>query len=287
MRHLSVIGLALLLALSGCATPVGFEKDPEPDYFKQEYRSGAVTKEEFAAGGLAIAGIVVRDDLDLERTGDLPPAGDPFDHAIQTGIFCPTFEWKYVQKVGKPALLKFRDYDDFVPDDILAETWRDYAQGGYLAAEVLRRIHATEPGVRFIALIRIEEDIVFNSIKTAFFASPEQFKTSSSEPGVAYDPHAVNKSRPPTMARKVGFIMGIFDLEKAICVWEGRTMKEIHKSIDPEDLNNYQGHRVIDQGGGDYGMVEIEDLSGAPTFTEALEKGLDTLFSDMKKGLGQ
>jgi hypothetical protein len=283
---MSVLGLALLVLLVGCAKPAFFEKESQPEYYKKDYKSHDLDLKDFEAGGVASAGIVVRDGVEIARTPDLPPENRVFDHAVQVETFSPTLEWKFAERFRKPAIVKFHDLDDFVPDDLLEAIWNKMALGGYLAPEILEAIHATEPGVRYLLLGRVEQDQVSTDINTAIFMGQQQYGGVAQDSGAIYNSSAANNSRPPTIQRKVGFVLALFDLETARCIWEDRHMVELHETTDPDSITKMGDYEVREKQGGEYSIEEIEDLSGAPTFTEALENGMGKLLKEMQKAMG-
>lgn len=296
----------LLLFSTGCAMPPDRGKDSHSPYFShesrpevkgfqgvpqlddsgKEYRPIIVTNEEFKEGGLALAGFVVRDSIKIHRTFDLPPEDSPFDHFIQNETFGPTFEQIYRDKIREPVLVPFWEFDDKIPDELLEEVWFTFARDGTLPPELLEEIRATDPGVRFISLALIYLDDLTYHVTVSGLTGLYQSGVKSNAGNISKVPNDPRDATGVTRQRNTAFMMALFDLETVILVWSGGVHVELHEESNLVALDNIGGFVAKDLGDGEYTFEEVEDLSGVPTFSEALEKGMKKLISEMEKAAG-
>ena len=275
------ISLVLLIILAGCSTPTPLNDDPVPKYFKQEYRSTTIPQSQFEESRIALGGVVVRDGVDIHRNPDLPPLKAKFDHATQTKIWCQNVEWKFAQKFSTPTLMPFSEFDEFIPDSVLKVLWADFAQGGYMEPEILESIRAEAPEVRYMIMVRVDYDRVAHDIDTAWLIEPNQAGGSGNVSGSAYNPDKSNNSLHPTIQRRVGLTMDLFDLETGLTVWEGRKIKDVKQHVDPQNMNDYGGYKSMEIEAGQFSIAEEDQHQDAPPFYMALEKCLGSLFKDM------
>ena len=279
--------LAVAIFLVGCSGSGGFNGELQLDDTGKEVRFVIVTNEEFRTGGLALAGFVVRDSVKIHRTPDLPSEDAPFDHSNQNGFWGPVFERIYQSKISQPVLVPFWNFDNYVPDDLMEHVWATFAREGTLSPEILEQIRATGTEVRFVAMVLAYHDDLTYHVIVPGLKSVYRSGVKAGAAGLSSETPGDGNSTPGiTRQRNTRFYMAIFDLKSTRLVWHRFVGVELHEDADRVALDNIGGFAPRALGDGEYAIEEVEDLTGAPSFSKALELGLKKLISEMEKAVG-
>lgn len=282
----AALTLLLLFLFTGCAKTAGFRGEPHLDESGKEQHPVLVTNEEFKEGGIALTGFVVRDGVKIHRTEDLPPEDAPFDHVIQNEFFGWQFERFYREKIAEPELVPFWVFDDFVSDDLMARIWTEFSEEGILDPETLEEIRATRPNVRFIAMARVVGDELSYNVMVPGMSSTLNSGIKGGAEGLTRV-HGPTEGTPGvTRQRLINFQLSLFDLDMARMIWVGYANVELHEDSDRAALDGYGGLQARKGEDGEYTIEEVEDLTGAPLFTDAFELGVKELIKMMEKAAG-
>lgn len=283
MNRLGFLPLIPALALlTGCLGVSAFDKAPEAAYYDQDFRGGKLEWEHMAADGVAIGGVVVREGVVLqpESAADTTKV----DPALWNAEWVHPVEWKFRTAFPTLPLRGFREFEFRVSHDLVESAWGEYSHGGYMSSGVLGKFEESDPGARFLLLVRVESDDVSQDLisgsTTVSNESGIKNRVGNAQSSLDMEPTFIRID----LVRKVGLTASLFDLEAGACVWEDRVVAESTIRIDPEshpaygdlDIHRTEDGQVILDGG---------DQPDPPAFSKVYEKGLDTLLYRLNRSI--
>lgn len=276
--------LASFCLLAGCAGYVAFSS-PDPNKLppvEKTFDENKVPLKELQEGGMALGGIVIRDGVSVHRYPDLPAPDKKFDHFDQTEFWSPNCEREFAENISDLSLTPFYRANEFIEDDVFASIWTKYSHGGFVPPELLNSVHDAGSGIRFLVFFRVEYDDISKDIDPTLTTFGSSRSGLGKVSGGGHDPDQVIASKDPTIKRIVGLTMSVYDLESTLCVWEASVFEDVSQSIEPETVDDYAGFQAKQIENGQVAIVQEEEIPGAPAFNWAMDKCLDSLYSELR-----
>jgi hypothetical protein len=250
---------------------------------EKTFDENMVPFKELQEGGMALGGVVIREGVSVNRYPDLPAPDQNFGPFDQTEFWSPNCEREFAENLSNLSLTPFFRVNEFIEDDIFASIWAKYSHGGFVPPELLNAAHSTGPGVRFLIFFRVEYDDISKDIDPTLTTFGNSGSGLGKVSGGGHDPDQVMASKDPTIKRIVGLTMSVYDLESTLCVWEASVFEDVSQSIETDTLDDYAGFQAKQTETGQVEMVQEEEIPGTPAFTWAMDKCLDSLYSEMRR----